>query len=318
MDRVDVQAIPPGDDEGIAEYVRVRCAVTPENPDSAEHVAWEAASYPGETWRLLARDPGGAAVGTASVGRVWMHDAGYERYWLGLWVLPEARRHGIGTALYTACSTIAREHGKTGFQTDVSEAQPDGVRFLAARGFREADRMKAVRLDLTGLARPDPVPPPGIRITSLAAEPALLAGVHRVAVEAFPDVPTGGDPLYAGSVEEFVIRDVDRPGSPRDAFMIAVEENTGNVAGYASLIFDPGSTTVATHQMTAVRPAFRGRGIATALKRATIAWAVDHGLEALETGNDERNAPMRAVNAGLGYRPLPDWIGMFGPLSPER
>jgi hypothetical protein len=49
---------------------------------------------------------------------------------------------------------------------------------------------------------------------------------------------------------------------------------------------------------------------------ATIAWAIAAGLEALETGNDETNAPMRAVNARLGYRPLPDVIGLQGPLAP--
>jgi RimJ/RimL family protein N-acetyltransferase len=58
--------------------------------------------------------------------------------------------------------------------------------------------------------------------------------------------------------------------------------------------------------------------VATALKRATIAWAVEHGLEALETGNDEDNLPMRAVNARLGYTPMPDLLTLRGPLSPGR
>ncbi len=66
--------------------------------------------------------------------------------------------------------------------------------------------------------------------------------------------------------------------------------------------------------MTAVRRAWRGRGIAVALKRATIAWAIEHGLTALETGNDQENVAMRAVNGGLGYAPLPDEITMRGPL----
>ncbi len=66
--------------------------------------------------------------------------------------------------------------------------------------------------------------------------------------------------------------------------------------------------------MTAVARAWRGRGIAVALKHATIAWAIANGLTALETGNDEGNAPMRGVNARLGYRPLPDRLTMRGPL----
>jgi hypothetical protein len=45
---------------------------------------------------------------------------------------------------------------------------------------------------------------------------------------------------------------------------------------------------------------------------------VAHGLDALDTGNDEDNAPMRAVNAALGYRPAPDWLGLKGPLTPDR
>jgi GNAT superfamily N-acetyltransferase len=318
MDRVDVRAIPPGDDEGIAEYVRVRCAVTPENPDSVEQVRWEDASYPGEVVRLLARRSDGVAIGTASTGRIWMHSPSYERYWLGLWVLPESRNRGIGGRLLDAVSTVARSAGKTGFQTELSEAQVEGHRFLAARGFVEVERMKSVRLELAGLTAPRARPVSGIRITSLAAEPALLAGVHRVAVEAFPDVPTGDEPLYVGTLDEFVARDVDRASVPRDAFMVAVDEASGEAVGYANLVFQPGSTTVAMHDMTAVRPRFRGRGIATALKHATISWAVAHGLDALETGNDEMNAPMRAVNRTLGYRPIPDWIGLHGPLAARR
>jgi RimJ/RimL family protein N-acetyltransferase len=66
--------------------------------------------------------------------------------------------------------------------------------------------------------------------------------------------------------------------------------------------------------MTAVLPAYRGRGIALALKRGTVAWAIAAGLTALETGNDVDNAPMRAVNAKLGFQPLPDTVTLRGPL----
>jgi mycothiol synthase len=73
-----------------------------------------------------------------------------------------------------------------------------------------------------------------------------------------------------------------------------------------------GTADDAWHDMTAVVRAWRGRGVAGALKRATIGWAIANGLEALETGNDVDNLPMRAVNARLGFRPLPDLITMRG------
>jgi GNAT superfamily N-acetyltransferase len=313
-----VRRIDPGDQTALADYVRIRNAVTPDNTDSLEQIRWETAIYPGEVVRFLADGPDGEPVGTTSTGRIWMHEAGFERYWLGIWVLPEARRQGVGSALYAAVSDAARAAGKTGFQTELSEEHADGRKFLENRGFVETDRSKMVRLDLAGLATPDAQPPAGIRFVTLAERPDLLPGVHATAVETFPDIPWTDEPISALDFDAFVARDVDRTGIPRDAFFVAVDGASGEVAGYASLIYSAGSTTVAYHDMTAVRRAYRGRGIAGALKRATITWAVEQGLESLETGNDEQNAPMRAVNLALGYRPMPDWIGLQGPLTPPR
>ena len=123
-------------------------------------------------------------------------------------------------------------------------------------------------------------------------------------------------PATQPGANQATARDVDRVGMRREAFFVAVDEASGEAIGYASLMFAPGSTTIAWHDMTAVRPAFRGRGIASVLKRATIAWAIANGVETLETGNDQANAPMRAVNLALGYRPQPDYVGLVGPLPP--
>ncbi|MGK2850300.1 MAG: N-acetyltransferase family protein [Candidatus Limnocylindrales bacterium] len=153
-----------------------------------------------------------------------------------------------------------------------------------------------------------------VALTDLEARPELVVGVHAVALDAFDDIPGGDDPMAAGDLQEFRARDVDRPGIPPGAFKVALDETTGEVVGYASLMMIPGSTTAAWHDMTAVRRSWRGRGIATALKVATIAWAIEHGLTALETGNDEENAGMRAVNGRMGYAALPDEVTMRGPL----
>ena len=309
-----VRRIGPADDAGLAAYVRIRSMVMPDDPTTVDETRWEDATYPGEVARFLAVAPDGEPIGAASTGRIWMHDASYERYWLGVWVLPDARRRGVGSALLAAAGEAARVAGKTGFQTELSETYAEGHRWLAGRSFVATDRSKALRLVLAGLAAPDPSPPQGIVLVTLADRPDLLPGVHRVAIEAYPDVPSGDEPISVGTLEAFAARDVDRAGIPKDGFVVASDAVTGEAVGFASLIFVPGSTTVAYHDMTAVLRAYRGRGIATALKRAVIAWAVTNDLEALETGNDEMNAPMRAVNAALGYRPIPDQIGLHGPL----
>jgi GNAT superfamily N-acetyltransferase len=312
---LEIRAFDASDMASVQAYVGIVNAVTPESPTSVEYVRWIERHYPAGAW-LLAVD-GGRPVGAGTTGRIFMYEAAYERYWLSIAVPVAERRRGIGSAIWVAASRVAHEAGKTGFATHVSETQTDGVAFLEHRGFVVVDRSKEVRLDLAGL-RPPPVdPPPGVVLTSLAARPDLATALHEVAVEAYADVPAADEPLTAGSLEEFLSRDVLRDGMPPEAFSIALDGPTGKVVGWASLMFLPGSTTVAWHDMTAVRRAWRGRGVATALKRATIAWAIANGLEALETGNDEDNAPMRAVNARLGYRPMPDWLGMRGPLAPE-
>lgn len=314
---VAIRRLAADDRAGREAYLRIRNATQPDNPDSLEHLDWEDRTYPGAGTLLLAETPGGSAVGAASTGRVYMHPETYERAWFGVWVVPESRRQGIATALLTAAGEAARAAGKAGFELELSEAHVAGHAFLAAHGFVEVDRSKAVALELAGLEPPAVDPPAGIRLVTLAERPDLLPGVHRVAIEAFPDIPMADEPMYVGTFEEYVARDVDRPGMRRDAFQVAIDEPGGEAVGFASLMFAPGSTTIAWHDMTAVRPAWRGRGIASALKRATIAWAVANGIETLETGNDETNAPMRAVNAALGYRPQPDYVGLQGPL-PER
>jgi GNAT superfamily N-acetyltransferase len=67
--------------------------------------------------------------------------------------------------------------------------------------------------------------------------------------------------------------------------------------------------------MTAVRRAWRGRGIAGALKAAEISWALASGYTELRTSNEERNAPINCLNARLGYRPGIARIHLAGPIT---
>jgi GNAT superfamily N-acetyltransferase len=311
--RIEVRRLDEDEDD-LRAFVEITNAVTPEWPTSLDDQRWSDATYPGGVRFLGSLD--GRTVAAASVGRIYMYEASFERSWFGIHVLPEARRHGLGTRLWGACSEVARAAGKTGLQTDVSERQPDGLAFLERLGFEAIERMKMVQLDLRGLDPPSIDPPSGIGLVTLAQRPDLERGVYGVAVEAYPDIPGDTEPVAAGPFEEFLARDVRRDSIPPDGFMIAIDTLTDEVAGWASLMFVPGSTTMAWHDMTAVGHRWRGRGVASALKRATIAWAIGHGLEILETGNDDDNRPMRAVNIKLGYRPIPDMLTYRGPLAP--
>ena len=295
----------------LAAIARIVSTVAPDDPTSVDEMRWSDATYPG-TVRFLAEEDGGRVVGAATAGRIHIYPPDYPELWGSVHVVSESRRRGIGSALLRAISDHARAVGKRAIQVSASEGRPEGIAFLLAHGFTELERARTMRLDLAGMKPPAIDPPAGVRLTSLEERPDLVPGVHAVAMEAFADIPGGDEPIAPGDLAEFRARDVDRPSIPPGGFAVATETGSDRVVGYASLILIPGSTTVAWHDMTAVLRAWRGRGLAGALKRATIAWAIDHGLEALETGTDEANAPMRAVNLKLGYRLLPDEVTMRG------
>jgi GNAT superfamily N-acetyltransferase len=303
------------DDADLAAIADVVNRTVPEAPTSVEEMRWTTATY-GPPARFVAESDGDV-VGAATAGRIFMRPSSFDGWWGTIAVLADRRRQGIGGALLRAMSGPARQAGKSAFHITVGEHRPEGIDFLTHRGFVEYQRGKAVALDLRGRTVAEADPPGGIEIATLAARPDLVDGVHAVARATFPDIPGGDEPIDPGSLDEFRARDVDRPSIPKEGFPVAVDTATGEVVGYASLVFLPGSSTRAYHDMTAVLPAWRGRGLARVLKQATIAWAIANGLDVLETGNDEGNAAMRAVNARLGYAPLPDQIEYRGPLAPE-
>ena len=299
------------DDADLATIAAIANVTSPEDTTSVEDMRWSDATYPGEGRFIAELD--GLAIGVATVGRIYVHPPAYEALWATVDVLPEGRGRGAGSGLLAATARAALGAGKGVLHVPVGADRPDAVAFLERRGFVEFERAHAVRLDLADVAAtPTPAVPDEIELTNLAARPDLVAGVHAVALEAFLDIPGGDEPMTAGDLAEFRARDVDRPGIPLAGFIVAVERATGAVVGYASLLDKPGAPGVSFHDMTAVGRAWRGRGLATALKLRTIAWARDNGRTALETGNDEDNLAMQAVNRRLGYRAQPDLLTMRG------
>ena len=99
-----------------------------------------------------------------------------------------------------------------------------------------------------------------------------------------------------------------------DAVFVAVDG--GDVVAYAALLSYAQQPGDAIHEITAVLPEHRRRGLARALKAVEIAWAKEAGLERLRAHNDSTNLPIRALNDELGYRPLPARIVLRGPIDP--
>jgi GNAT superfamily N-acetyltransferase len=138
-----------------------------------------------------------------------------------------------------------------------------------------------------------------VTVVSLEQQPHLARDAYAVQRAALPDVPSHTAP-QAGSYKRWRASDLDGPGALPGGCMVALAE--GRAIAYAGLTRDEASPGVAEHLLTCVLREWRGRGVATALKQAQIAWAERAGIHTLITTNDLPNDPMRAVNARLGYR----------------
>jgi GNAT superfamily N-acetyltransferase len=258
-------------------------------------------------WLLAEKDGAVAGAGYALTG--W-HTPPHRGIGAAL-VLPDRRGHGIGDELRAILERWAVEHGATELDAPVAEGDDGSLAWAAARGYEEAGRNSRMVLDLTAIEAPAVEPPAGIEIVTWAERPDLAEGLWEVAREAGPDIP-GEEETEVGELDEWLERDMRGSGDRPEAVFVAVEN--GEVLGYAKLSFSDETTERAFHDLTGVKRAHRGRGIAAVLKAAQIAWAKENGFHTLQTSNEVRNAPIRHLNAKHGYVLEPGVVIVRGSL----
>jgi GNAT superfamily N-acetyltransferase len=228
------------------------------------------------------------------------------------YVLAPHRHHGVGQALYAAASAWAATHGATVLRTTVDDDDLESFGWAERRGFREHSREALVELDLASHEPLPAEPPPGVEIVTWAERPDLAGGLYDVAAEAGPDIP-GSEDDRIEPYEEWLSVHMQGEGDRPEGTFVAVAE--GEVVGYAKFSFWAAKPDTLFHDLTAVKRAWRGRGIARALKRSQLAWAKEEGFHYARTSNEERNEPIRRLNSELGYRPIPGRIVLDGPLA---
>ena len=228
-------------------------------------------------------------------------------------VLPEHRGLGVGSRIYEALSGHARTLGRESLWGRIREDDTASRDFVRNRGFDEAGREYEVVLD-TALAEDPAEPIDGIELVSLAERPDLQQAVHELDSEVGADVPRPeGDDFEPQTFARWREQYLEGPGAVPDAVLAALAGD--EVVGYTGLRRRGAVSPIAENMLTAVRPHWRRRGIATALKREQVARARAAGIERIFTTNDETNAGMRGVNARLGYQPAPAHIVVKGPLA---
>lgn len=274
-------------DSDLAVWCEVWNAITPREPITVEQLKRRLARQP-ERLYLIADDVGAGLVAPSdSPGRLY----------LGARVLPEARRRGVGSALFERLLEHARGLDPEWLSTQVSGADADSIAWAGHRGFAEYGRQVELVLTLGGDER-WPAPLDGIQVVELTEE--LQDHAYELMREAWADLPTEV-PVEAPSYDVWLEEEVPGPVA-----FLALEGDV--VVGFAALMErGPGRLE---HGLTATRRSHRRKGIATLLKRTEIAWAAANGYRELITFTQDRNEGMQAINLALGYEPRPAWISM--------
>jgi len=289
----------------VESVVGILNAVYPDDPITAiEFIAW------GEQARErsdLVADDDGTIVGVARA----FFESRRPNPWLHIWVPAAERRRGLGSALFAEASAWARSNGYGRFEAWVREDAEEGIAFAGGLGYEEIGRERGLTLDLTSIEAPIVQTPAGIELTTWADRPEVAHGLHEVWAEAAVDIP--GEDEAVEPFEDWLRSDMQSAGDRAEGIFVALAGE--EVVGYAKFHFSAAQPTTLYHDMTGVKRASRGRGIATALKATQIRWAKENGYEELRTSNEERNAPIRRLNKRFGYQPAVGRIYLRGPLA---
>jgi len=235
------------------------------------------------------------------------------KFQLIICVHPDHQGRGIGSMLYDHLVRELQPFEPIAFQARVHEDESDSLRFLAKRGFEEDFRQWESDLDVASFdlerwrAVEDRARARGISIVTLAE---LAADVHRdrrlydLEVETDSDIPSPDsirESLWPRDENRFqryadlVLNDPDR--SPW-TYLVAVKDGEYIGLSYGD---EDRENRVFDIDMTGVRQAYRGMGVATALKVRGVAWAREHRYATIRTWNDTANVAILALNEKLGF-----------------
>lgn len=218
---------------------------------------------------------------------------------LNLIVAPGRTRRGIGTRLLGEIEKEVRRRGGVYLQARLLEGMPSSLAFALSRGFAEVHRMRGMTLRACdfdyGAWQPlgARLEAEGFRVTTLKDEREAGGGhveklleVHRLAQEGWAEP----DPTWK-------TEDTSRW---RAAFEEVPFPELLTVMKFGEVYVGYTSAARANMVGTAVRPDFRGRGVATYMKARNLALCIAAGEEHFETSS--ANPAMLRVNEKLGYR----------------
>lgn len=231
-----------------------------------------------------------------------------ERGFVAPRVLLAARRRGIGTALLVRLADHLEQLGFKAAGAHVDGNDEGSLAFARRFGFEETDRQVEQVRTLGSESRAEP--PPGVTFVTIAERPELLREAYPLGVAGWADMATA-EPVTI-SLDDWL---ADEATFPEGSFVALAD---GEIVGYSGLCRIGDDPSLAEDGLTVVRSDWRRRGLATALKRAELAWAAANGIEEIVTWTQRGNDGMRAANEQLGYVYRSVTVNMRGPIPLPR
>jgi GNAT superfamily N-acetyltransferase len=193
--------------------------------------------------------------------------------------------------------------GVEGIVSYVNAYDERSIEFARRSGLEEVD----YQLEQCRAIGDEPRPPLPDEIDIVPVDRTLVhAAYEAVGREGYEDMALVRRPYMP--LEEWLRVEASRP----EGSFVALRG--GEIVGYAGMWEHANGSATGEHGLTAVRRAYRRRGIATALKRTQLHWAAASGVRELVTWTQRGNEPMQGLNRKLGYVDRHRELTFQGPL----
>jgi GNAT superfamily N-acetyltransferase len=243
---------------------------------------------------------------------------------LNVVVGPEHRRQGVGSALAVTAERAAAADGRRALAANGTAPLPGRTDwsdtasgFAERHGFRFVNRLVGRRLDVVAAKEREDRLWAGAQAAS--ADYDLVGWVGRIPDEhaeglaGLMSIVNGEVPHGDLEVQDMVV-DVERiraderrqePLGTTTLYVAAVHRDTGETGGYTTIRVQATLPEHAGVGITLVHPGHRGRriGLATKIAAQRMLRGRFPAVRWLETGNDDTNHHMIAINEQLGFEP---------------
>ncbi len=261
--------------------------------------------------RLVATSEAGKTVGYCRSTRRSSEPDGIFR--ISVYIDPQSCGVGLGRQLLSLAEAFAKEHGGKHPMASVEEMCARGIDFATKAGYAPVQHLFESRLDLVTF---DPGPyqmaqacleDEGYRFPNfedLGDTPENWTKLWQLDTVTDRDTP-GSEFWSLGDVNLYTTQHKEAFGYSAAGMHIAVFKDQW--VGVNIVSAAPKEGEFAT-DYTGVLKEHRGKGLATVLKVLGIQYGQGLDGQIMVTNNDERNAPMLAVNRKLGFEEKPGFF----------